>query len=161
MRKKITIKQIFGDHYQEFWKNNKEKYPEKIRENINIEVMKMVGCGDISIGFVAYICLKCLEIFKVGFTCKSRFCSKCGKKYISEWVEKQVSEILDVPHRQCVFTMPSELRKYFYWNRENLKDLQDMVYEVINEFANSVNYKNRKEYEKKKRREYSRKLMNR
>jgi len=72
MRKKITIKQIFRDHYQEFWKNNKEKYPEKMRENINIEVMKMVGCGDISIGFVAYICLKCLEIFKVGFTCKSR-----------------------------------------------------------------------------------------
>ena len=34
MRKnKITIKQIFEDHYQEFWKNNKEKYPEKMREN--------------------------------------------------------------------------------------------------------------------------------
>jgi hypothetical protein len=45
--------------------------------------------------------------------------------------------------------MPSEYRKYFYWNRENLKDLQDMVYEVINEFANGVNNKNRKEYEKK------------
>lgn len=152
MRKdKITIKQIFGDHYKEFWKNNKEKYPEKMRENINVEVMKMVGCGDISVGFVAYICLKCLEIFKIGFTCKSRFCSKCGKKYISEWVEKQVSKNLDVPHRHCVFTMPSEYRKYFYWNRENLKDLQDMAYEVINEFANGVNKKNRKEYEKKKR----------
>ena len=150
-KNKITIKQIFRDHYQEFWKNNKEKYPEKMRENINIEVMKMVGCGDISIGFVAYICLKCLEIFKVGFTCKSRFCSKCGKKYISEWVEKQVSKILDVPHRHCIFTMPSKYRKYFYWNRENLKDLQDMVYEVINEFANGVDYKNRKEYEKKEK----------
>ena len=47
--------------------------------------------------------------------------------------------------------MPSEFRKYFYWNRENLKDLQDMVYEVINEFANGVNYKNRKEYKKRKK----------
>ena len=28
-KNKITIKQIFGDHYQEFWKKNKEKYPEK------------------------------------------------------------------------------------------------------------------------------------
>ena len=56
---------------------NKEKYPEKMREHMNIEVMKMIGYGDISLGFVAYICLKCLEIFKIGFTCNSRFCSKC------------------------------------------------------------------------------------
>ena len=58
----IYIKQIFGDHYQEFWKKNKEKYPEKMREYMNVEVMKIVGCGDISLGFVAYICLKCLLI---------------------------------------------------------------------------------------------------
>jgi hypothetical protein len=150
-KNKITIKQIFEDNYEEFWKMNKEKYPEKMREHMNIEVMKMIGCGDIALGFVAYICLKCLEVFKVGFTCKSRFCSKCGKKYINEWVEKQVSRILDVPHRHCVFTIPSEYRKYFFGNRESLKDLQDMVHEVINEFANGVNYKNRKEYQKKKR----------
>jgi hypothetical protein len=68
-KNKITIKQIFEDNYQEFWKKNKEKYPEKMREHMNIEVMKMLGYGDISLGFVAYICLKCLEVFKVGFTC--------------------------------------------------------------------------------------------
>ncbi|MBU3177571.1 transposase zinc-binding domain-containing protein [Clostridium estertheticum] len=34
---------------------NKEKYPEKMREHMNIEVIKMIGCGDISLGFVAYI----------------------------------------------------------------------------------------------------------
>ncbi|MBU3199817.1 transposase zinc-binding domain-containing protein [Clostridium estertheticum] len=47
---------------------------------------------------------------KIGFTCKSRFCSKCGKKYISEWVKKQVNKILDVLHRHCVFTIPAEYR---------------------------------------------------
>ena len=37
MRKnKINIKQIFGDNYQEFWENNKEKYPEKMRDNMII-----------------------------------------------------------------------------------------------------------------------------
>jgi len=35
---------------------------------MNVEVMKMVGCGDISLGFVAYICLKCLELFKYELT---------------------------------------------------------------------------------------------
>ncbi|MBU3199818.1 transposase zinc-binding domain-containing protein [Clostridium estertheticum] len=63
-KNKITIKRIFEDNYPEFWKLNKEKYPQKMREHVNIEVMKMIGCGDISLGFVAYICLKCLEELK-------------------------------------------------------------------------------------------------
>ena len=47
MRKnKITIKQIFEDNYSKLWKLNKEKYHVKMREHINIEVMKMIGCGD-------------------------------------------------------------------------------------------------------------------
>ena len=58
---------------------NKEKYSEKKREHMDIKVMKMIGCGESALGFVAYVCLKCLEVFKVGFTCKSRFWSKCGK----------------------------------------------------------------------------------
>ena len=41
-KNKITIKQIFEDNYPEFWKKNKEKYPEKMREHMNIEVMKIL-----------------------------------------------------------------------------------------------------------------------
>ena len=55
---------------------------------MNIKVMKMLGSGDSLLGFASYICLKCLEVFKVGFTCEGRFYSKYGKNYISEWVEK-------------------------------------------------------------------------
>jgi len=35
-KNKITIKQIFEDNYLKFWKLNKEKYPEKMREHMNI-----------------------------------------------------------------------------------------------------------------------------
>jgi hypothetical protein len=38
-----------------------------MREHMHIEVMKMIGCENIAIGYVAYICLKCLEVFKVDF----------------------------------------------------------------------------------------------
>lgn len=122
-----------------------------MRNHINIEVMKMIKCGTGLLGFITYICMKCLEELKVGLTCKSRFCNKCGQKYIKEWVEKQVNRIIGVPHRHCVFTVPEEYRKFFYDNRKYLKDLQDMVHEVIEEYANGVNKNNRKEYEKKKR----------
>lgn len=149
---KITIKEIFEDHFQVFWEKKKEKFPENMRDHTYIEVMKMIGCGDISLGFIAYICMVCFEKFKIGFTCKSRFCVKCGKKYVSQWVEKQVDKILDVPHRHCVFTIPEEYRRYFYWHKESLKDLQDMVYEVVREYANGVNSSNRKKYNEKKKR---------
>ncbi|MGH4124515.1 MAG: hypothetical protein ACREV6_16455 [Clostridium sp.] len=55
-KNKITIKQIFEDNYPKFWKMNKEKYPKKMREHMNIEGMKMIRCGDIALCFVAYIC---------------------------------------------------------------------------------------------------------
>ena len=40
----------------------------------------------------------------------------------------------------------------FYLHRESVKDLQDMAYEVIREYANEVNSSNREEYNKKKKR---------
>ena len=146
-----VIKQIFKDHFEEFWIRNQIKYPEKMREHLYMEVHKMVNCGELTLGFVAYICMECLKKIKIGFSCKSRFCNRCGKKYISDWVEKQVQRIIDVPHRHCVFTIPKEFRKHFFWHRESLKDLQDMVYEVIEEYINRVNGKNRDIFQKKKR----------
>ena len=148
---KGIIKQIFKAHFHNFWEKYKGKYPEKMREHLLCEVSKMLSCGDLTLGFVAYICMECLEKVKIGFSCKSRFCNKCGKKYVSAWVEKQVKRILDVSHRHCVFTIPKEFRVYFYWNRESLKDLQDMAYQVIEEYANRVTSKNREKFDKKKR----------
>ncbi|MBC2582909.1 transposase zinc-binding domain-containing protein [Clostridium sp. DJ247] len=122
-----------------------------MREHLFKEVLKLINCGEFALGFVAYICMQCLEKINIGFSCKSRFCNRCGKKYISDWVEKQVRRILDVPHRHCIFTIPKGFRKYFYWNRKSLKDLQDMAYQVIEEYINNVNGKNRAAFDKKKR----------
>ncbi|MBC2582812.1 transposase [Clostridium sp. DJ247] len=145
------IKQIFKDYFKEFWQNKNDKFPEQMREHLFKEVLKMINCGEFALGFIAYICMQCLEKINIGFSCKSRFCNRCGKKYISDWVEKQVRRILDVPHRHCIFTIPKEFRKYFYWNRKSLKDLQDMAYQVIEEYINNVNGKNRAAFDKKKR----------
>lgn len=147
-----VIKQIFKDHFEEFWSANKIKYPGKMREHLYNEVQKMMNCGEFALGFVVYVCMVCLEKIKIAFSCKSRFCNRCGKKYISDWVEKQVRRILDVPHRHCVFTVPKEFRNHFFWHRESLKDLQDMAYEVIEECINRVDAKNREAFKKKKKR---------
>ncbi|WP_373604778.1 transposase zinc-binding domain-containing protein [Paenibacillus sp. IHB B 3415] len=47
------------------------------------------------------------------FTCKSRFCHGCGKKYTDEWAEKQQERILNVPHLKgtpdpVLFALPAK-----------------------------------------------------
>ena len=42
--------------------------------------------------------------------------------------------MLRVKHRHAVFTIPKELRNYFYKKRELLKELQDAVYGVLSYF---------------------------
>jgi hypothetical protein len=69
----------------------------------------------------------------VFFTCKSRFCTSCGKAYVDNWVDKMSTQILDVSHRHLVFIIPEQLRAKVYWNRELLKVLSDMAAKVVME----------------------------
>lgn len=52
-----------------------------MRDVVKEDVERMINCGDISKGHAVYTC-KYGEEKKVAFTCKSRFCSSCGKKYV-------------------------------------------------------------------------------
>jgi hypothetical protein len=102
-------------------------------------VERTLNCGNIDKGYIKHRCLKCNEEYIHGFTCKSKFCSKCGRKYSLEWSDKQVDNMLNVTHRHAVFAIPEELRNYFYKKRELLKNLQDAVYGVLsNYYENKV-----------------------
>lgn len=85
-------------------------------------------------GYARYECLGCednpLPKF-VCFTCKSRFCHRCGKKYTDDWSDKQQEMIFNVPHRHMVFTIPKELRNVFFKDRRRLNELSKQVAEVF------------------------------
>lgn len=134
--KKITVKEILVDKYQDFKNKYWSKVPRNMREHIDNTVKKALQCGDIKKGFAEYVCPKCGASTKVGFTCKSKFCNKCGRLYTMKWAEKQEKNMLRVGHRHSVFTMPDELRNFFYSRKELLKELQDGVYNVINYWYN-------------------------
>jgi hypothetical protein len=59
------------------------------------------------------------------FSCRTRgFCPSCHAKRIEEWGEWMREELLlDVPHRQVVFTIPKMLRVFFKYKRRLLGDL--------------------------------------
>jgi hypothetical protein len=45
--------------------------------------------------------------------------------------------MLNITHRHAVFTIPEELRNYFYKKRELLKNLQDAVCGVLSNYYES------------------------
>ena len=89
---KQVIKQVFVDH----WGNFEEKYDERIRPVVKKEVEKLLRCGDIDYGHTEYTCPDCGEIKRVGFTCKSRLCTSCGKVKTDKWHEG-----ISRNHRRC------------------------------------------------------------
>lgn len=129
-----VIKRILKDHFDGFWKMHSGVFPESYREDIKETVEKAIKCGTADLGYARYECLGCeggpKPLF-VCFTCKSRFCHKCGKKYTDDWSDKQQEMIFNVPHRHMVFTIPKELRNVFFQDRKKLNELSKKVAEVF------------------------------
>jgi len=59
------------------------------------------------------------------FSCRTRgFCPSCHAKRLEEWGEWMREDLLlDIPHRQMVFTIPRMLRVFFKYKRRLLGDL--------------------------------------
>lgn len=115
-----TIKQIFEDH----WENFRTNHP-NLRPNIINEVDKVLACKDpVQSGYHRYACPDHPgESVVIPHTCKSRFCSSCGKIKTDQWIENAMSQFLDVPYHHIVFTMPDVLWNVFLWDRELLNIL--------------------------------------
>ena len=77
------IKRIFQDHWEEFLDRYKDKIPEDMQASVIEAVSKMLRCGTKEMGYAIYMCTNCREHPEkiVFFTCKSRFCTSCGKAY--------------------------------------------------------------------------------
>jgi len=129
------IKRIFNDHWDSFYRI----YNKNIRENVVKEVEKMLKCKDIRYGYIELRCEHCDESKKVGFTCKSRFCTSCGKVYTDKWVESMLGNLINVRHRHIVFTIPEELRSFFGEDRQRLKLLPKCAAKTITSWMYKLN----------------------
>ena len=88
-------------------------------------VEKYLDCGNPKNGFARIRCSDCGTERLIMFSCKIRgFCPSCHAKRVEEWGEWMREElVLDVPHRQVVFTIPKMLRIFFKYNRKLLSGL--------------------------------------
>jgi len=119
---RYTIKQIFEDEHRH-WERFREKHGASIRPAIVEAVEKVLACRNPErMGYHRYRCPTpgCFSERIVPHSCKSRFCSSCGKVMTDRWMERAGREFLDVPYYHLVFTIPQELRNVFAWDRKLL-----------------------------------------
>lgn len=133
--KKSKIKMILEDHWSDFV----NIYNKKIRKNVKKEVEKVLKCKDIRQGYIEFKCDMCNVGKKVGFICKSRFCTSCGKVYTDKWVDNMLGNLINVRHRHIVSTIPEELRKFFGSDRQRLKILPKCAAKAVMSWMHKLN----------------------
>lgn len=131
-KKTGIIAQIFEDHWNEYYTKNKD-IVDKYRPNAQTEVKKIIDCKNKNLGCTAYECPKCHDVIFVGNTCKSRLCTSCGYKYKNERVENILQHAIKCKHRQIVFTIPKEMRIYFF----DFKNM-DLLFKAVNIVLDSI-----------------------
>lgn len=135
---KVTgiIATILENHTDKFF-NKYDEQINKYRPNAYDEIKKVIDCYNKNLGCSLYQCPSCGDSVFMGHTCKSRLCTSCSYKYKNERVENILETAYPCNHRQIVFTIPKELRPFFYYPYEERIDIlfeavRDTIYSILN-----------------------------
>jgi len=120
--------------FSKYWQAFKNWYNGEIREAVIDNVEKILKCRTVQLGFHAYKCPKCKEVKLIPHSCKSRFCSSCGKIATDRWIGERLSDILPVEYHHLVFTLPWQLRIVCLVNR---KIMFEILFYAVNESIQS------------------------
>ena len=94
--------------------------------------------------FIVYQCPLCGSAHKFKISCKSRLCPACGKKYAALWADKTAASLINTKHRAILFTIPKEIRKFFFYDRTLLTKLTYAVNDIFKYQFNNIKSKNQR-----------------
>jgi len=119
---------VLFHHFERFLAEYESRFEREygyFRPIVKEVVERYLDCGNPRCGFARIRCPDCQEERLLMFSCRTRgFCPSCHAKRLEEWGEWMREElVLDVPHRQVVFTIPRMLRVFFKFKRRLLGDL--------------------------------------
>lgn len=129
----IKIKDILLDKGN--WWKFFLKHKNLIRLSIITNVLKLLTCRTSFLGYHHYVCPTCKKGIKVPHTCKSRFCSTCGKKATDNWIEKNFNILPDTKWQHITFTMPDKLWIFFWHNRYLINLIPPIAANIIKDHA--------------------------
>jgi len=85
------------------------------------------ACRTASLGIDIYSCPQCGETTEVYHNCKNRFCPTCSWSDTVKWADKIKRNMLNIPHRHVVFTIPHALIPLIKRNEFALLNMQMQV----------------------------------
>jgi len=116
----ILLQSILQDHWAAVKAALPKRLPVAVAEAAERGAERALRCMTEAMGFARYACVECGSVHSVCFTCKSRFCPRCGRARASEAAARAQSRLLNVNHRHLTFSVPSELRPLLFHRRELL-----------------------------------------
>jgi hypothetical protein len=116
-----------ADFFDQWW----DIYCQDPKEFIQPEQYKAVSairaCRTAALGIDVYSCPECGDITEVYHNCRNRFCPTCSWSDTIRWAEKIKSNMLNIPHRHVVFTVPHKLIPLIKKNEYALLNMQMKV----------------------------------
>lgn len=99
-------------------------------------VDQYIGCADWSKGVARIRCDDCGHSYFRPFSCKAfHLCPSCDQKRTLLYAEYLAEDLLlDLPHRQFVFTIPKILRPYFKNNRRLFGEVSRLIFGILSNF---------------------------
>lgn len=98
-----------ADFFDQWWYIYKQSPKEYITPEQYKAVNAMRLCRTKALGVDYYACSDCGEITKIYHSCKNRFCPTCSWHDILRWADKMKKQMMSLPHRHTVMTIPHKL----------------------------------------------------
>lgn len=121
------------------WTLFKSMFQKELSDDVIKEVEKMLNCCNPKNGFATYLCLNCGQTKKIPFSCKSKLCSPCGKKYTDIWSNELIKYLLNTPHFHITLTVSDKLWPYIQANPELQKLLLNTAAKNITRLFSEFN----------------------
>lgn len=98
-----------ADFFESYWDHYlQEPHPPLSKEQYKA-VTAMRVCRTAALGVDHYVCTHCGEEVEVYHNCRNRFCPTCSWGDTMKWATRIKEEMMTLPHRHVVFTLPHAL----------------------------------------------------
>lgn len=98
-----------ADFFDQWWDDYKQSPSEPITPEQYKAVNAMRVCRTEALGVDYFACPDCAEQTKIYHSCKNRFCPTCSWKDTLKWAERIKDNMMAIPHRHIVITLPHQL----------------------------------------------------
>lgn len=119
-----------ADFFDQWWDVYQQSPKEPIFEEQYKAVNAMRVCRTEALGVDYYACPDCGEVTKVYHSCKNRFCPTCSWQDTLKWADRIKKQMMDIPHRHVVMTLPHQINHLI---KENGKQLLDILFRTASD----------------------------